>query len=259
MTAGQLVKLSIENRTAVITIDNPPVNALSRQVIDELDQVLEELPKTDALVVIITGAGEKAFVAGADIQQFPHLTPETGYDMVRTGQIVYDKIEALELPVIAAINGFTLGGGCELAMACDIRIAGENAKLGQPEVNLGIIPGYGGTQRLPRLVGAGKAKELIFTGDAIDAREAYRIGLVDILVPPGEALSRALTLSAKIQEKGPLAVRAAKKAVNQGLDQTLAGGLELEATLFKGLCATEDQKEGARAFLAKQKPQFKEK
>lgn len=245
---------------AVITIDNPPVNALSRAVMNGLNNVLDELSKdATVLVVIITGAGEKAFVAGADIKQFPHLTPQSGYDLVRAGQVIFDKIETLELPVIAAVNGFALGGGCELAMACDIRVASENAKFGQPEVNLGIIPGYGGTQRLPRLVGAGKAKELIFSGDIIDAREAYRIGLVDVLVPSGEALSRALALAEKMKEKAPLAIRAAKKAVNQGLEQTLALGLELEARLFSELCATEDQKEGARAFLAKEKPKFQGK
>lgn len=256
----QFVKLTFENRTAVITIDNPSVNALSRQIMDELDRALEELvPNSDVQAVIITGAGDKAFVAGADIQQFLSLTEETGYDLVRTGQKIFNKIEALQLPVIAAINGFALGGGCELAMACDIRIAGENAKLGQPEVNLGIIPGYGGTQRLPRLVGAGKAKELIFTGDVIDAREAYRIGLVDILVPTGEALACAMTTAAKIQEKGPLAVRAAKKAVNLGLDRPIEDALELEALLFKELCATEDQKLGAKAFLDKKRAQFQGK
>lgn len=257
---SKVVDLKFENRTAVITIDNQPVNALSGQVISELDQILQELSSNTVVqAVIITGAGGKAFVAGADIQQFLQLTPETGYDLVRIGQRVFDKIEDLEIPTIAAINGFALGGGCELAMACDIRIAGENAKLGQPEVNLGIIPGYGGTQRLPRLVGMGKAKELILSGDAIEAREAYRIGLVDILVPTGEVLSRALKLAAKIQEKGPLAVRAAKKAINQGIEQPLKDGLELEAVLFKGLCATEDQKEGAKAFLGKKRAEFQGK
>lgn len=257
---SKVVDLKFENRTAVITIDNPPVNALNGQVISELDQIVQELSSnTIVQAVIITGAGDKAFVAGADIQQFLHLTPETGYDLVRTGQRVFDKIEDMEVPVIAAINGFALGGGCELAMACDIRIAGENAKLGQPEVNLGIIPGYGGTQRLPRLVGMGKAKELIFSGDAIEAGEAYRIGLVDKLVPAGEVLSHALTLAAKIQEKGPLAVRAAKKAISQGIEQPLKDGLELEAVLFKGLCATEDQKEGAKAFLGKKRAEFQGK
>lgn len=257
---SKLVNLKLENKTAVITIDNPPVNALSGQVISELDQIVRELgSNTVVQAAIVTGAGNKAFVAGADIQRFLDLTPETGYDLVHTGQRVFDKIADLEIPVIAAINGFTLGGGCELAMACDIRIAGENAKLGQPEVNLGIIPGYGGTQRLPRLVGMGKAKELIFSGDAIDAFEAYRIGLVDILVPAGEALNQAMALAAKIQEKGPLAVRAAKKAINQGIEQSLKDGLELEATLFKKLCATEDQKEGARAFLGKKRAEFQGK
>jgi enoyl-CoA hydratase len=254
------VKLNIENRTAVITIENPPVNAISAQIMEELDQTLDLVREnTEVQTVILTGSGDKAFVAGADIKQFINMSPEVGFDLVKIGHQVFNKIENFEVPVIAAIEGFTLGAGCELAMACDIRVAGDKALFGQPEVNLGIIPGYGGTQRLPRLVGAGKAKELIFTGDNIDASEAYRIGLVDILVPVGEALSRAHTLSAKIQKKGPLAIKAAKKAITKGLDLPMDEALELEAVQYKNLCSTKDQKEGARAFLAKEKPQFQGK
>lgn len=257
---GRLVAWQIEDGVAVITINHPPVNALNRRVMQELDQCLDEIAADpNARALIVTGAGEKAFVAGADISEFPSLTGEVGEKMSAAGQAVLDKLEALAIPTIAAINGFALGGGCELALACDIRVAAENARLGQPEVNLGVIPGYGGTQRLARVVGPGKAKELIFTGEHITAAEAYRIGLVDRLVPVGQALAEAKNLAQTILKKGPLAIRAAKKAINQGLDLPLKEGLKVEARLFGELCNSEDQKEGAKAFLEKRPAQFKGK
>lgn len=257
---GRLAAWQLEDGVAVVTINHPPVNALNRQVMQELDQCLDEIAAdANAKALVVTGAGEKAFVAGADISEFPSLTAELGEKMSAAGQAVLDKLEALGIPTIAAINGFALGGGCELSLACDIRVAAENARLGQPEVNLGVIPGYGGTQRLARVVGPGKAKELIFTGDHITAAEAYRIGLVDRLVAVGEALNEAKNLAHTILKKGPLAIKAAKKAINQGLDLPLKEGLKVEAALFGELCNSEDQKEGAKAFLEKRPAQFKGK
>ncbi|MBM4763775.1 hypothetical protein GNT69_16055 [Bacillus sp. B15-48] len=254
------VELKIENNTAIITIDNPPVNALSNQIVLELEQAIEAVEQnTELQSLIITGAGTKAFVGGADIKQFLTMTPESCYETVKTGQRVFERVSNLEIPVIAAIEGFALGGGCELALACDIRIAGEKAKFGLPEVGLGLIPGYGGSQRLPRILGSGKAYELIFSGDIIDASEAYRIGLVNNLVPNGEALGHAQAFVSKIQSKAPLAIKAAKKAIKQGIALPLDEAFELEARVVSDLCSTEDQKEGARAFLAKEKPKFQGK
>ncbi|GAW92057.1 enoyl-CoA hydratase-related protein [Calderihabitans maritimus] len=256
----KLVKLEVEGKIAVITIDHPPVNALNAQVMAELDEALDQVASDKEIgVLIITGAGEKAFVAGADIRQFPELDEKAGRELSARGQAIFDKIEELAIPVICAINGYALGGGCELALACDIRVVAENAKLGQPEVNLAVIPGYGGTQRLPRLVGAGKAKQLIFTGDAIDAQEAYRIGLADELVPAGQALEKAKEMAKKILTKGPVAIRLCKEAINRGLQMPLKEGLALEAELFGKACATEDKNEGAKAFLEKRKPNFQGK
>lgn len=257
---NQLINVTKENQVALLTINHPPVNALNKQVIDDLEKAFQELAEDDSVgVVIITGAGEKAFVAGADISEFPSLNSDSGEKVSRRGQQVFQQIADFPVPVIAAVNGFALGGGLELALACDIRVMAENAKVGLPEVTLGIFPGYGGTQRLPRFIPLGKAKELIFTGVMIDAAEAYRIGLADHLTAPGEALAKAKELAGIILQRGPVAVRLAKQAINRGLEQTLAEGLKTEAHLFGKLCDTEDQKEGARAFLEKRKPEFKGK
>ncbi len=257
---AELVEVTREERLAVVTINHPPVNALNKQVMDELERVFQELSEDETVgAVIVTGAGEKAFVAGADISEFPSLSSANGEKLSRRGQQIFQQIADFPAPVIAAVNGFALGGGLELALACDIRVVAENAKVGLPEVTLAIFPGYGGTQRLPRIIAQGKAKELIFTGEMIDAAEAYRIGIADHLAAPGEALARAKELAGKILKRGPVAVRLAKQAINQGLEQTLEEGLKMEAYLFGKLCDTEDQKEGARAFLEKRKPVFKGK
>lgn len=257
---SDLIQVSREDRLAVVTINRPPVNALSKEVMDALDATFSELAKDETIgAVIVTGAGEKAFVAGADITEFPNLNSSNGEKMSRRGQEVFQKIADFPAPVIAAVNGFALGGGMELALACDIRVVAENARVGLPEVTLGIFPGYAGTQRLPRLITAGKAKELIFSGAMIDAAEAYRIGIADHLTPAGESLDKARKLAAAILKNGPVAVRLAKQAVDQGLDQTLEEGQKTEAALFARLCDTEDQKEGARAFMEKRPPEFKGK
>lgn len=251
------VVCEIKDGLAVITLNNPPVNALNAAVMLDLDHILEELSSNHSVqVVIITSAGEKAFVAGADIKQFTGMTPASGKELVRLGHEIFSKIKALNQPVIAAIHGLALGGGCELALACDIRIASENALLGLPEVSLGIIPGYGGTQRLPRLVGPSRAMALICTGDAIKADEAFRIGLVDKIAPVGEAFNEAKSMANKIMSRGPLAVEAAKKAILTGMEMSLEEGLMFEADVFAVLCGTDDQKEGAEAFLSKRKPVF---
>lgn len=256
----KFVTCEINDGLAIVTINNPPVNALSEIVMTELDTIIDELSVNSSVqVIIVTGAGEKAFVAGADIKQFPFLDAASGKELVRRGQKILSKLSSLKQPVIAAVQGFALGGGCEFALACDIRIASENALIGLPEVSLGIIPGYGGTQRLPRLVGLGRAMALICSGDPIKAEEALRIGLVDKVVPTGEHLNEANALARKIISRGPLAVQAAKKAIHSGLEMNINEGILLEADLFGGLCDSEDQKEGAAAFLSKRKPEFKGK
>ncbi len=250
-----------QDNIAIVTINRPKVlNALNATVMEELEKVFSEL-KNDPEVgaIIITGAGEKAFVAGADISGLVDLDALEGKRFAEKGQSVFNLIENLGKPVIAAINGFALGGGCELAMACTIRIASEKAKLGQPEVNLGIIPGYGGTQRLPRLVGKGRAMELILTGRVIDANEAYQIGLVNKVVAPEKLLDEAVEMAKLILSKGPLAVKFAMEAINRGVEVSLKDGLKIEADLFGMCCATEDKTEGTKAFLEKRKPNFKGK
>ena len=242
----------------VLTLNRPKaLNALNAQLMSELQAFVSKVATDPEIkVLIITGAGEKAFVAGADITEMQPKSAVEGRDWAKFGQQVFDQIENLPQPVIAAVNGFALGGGNELAMACDIRIASEKAKFGQPEVNLGITPGFAGTQRLPRLIGKGRAKELIFTGEPIDAAEAYRIGLVNKVVPPEELLPAARDLAKKIIAKGEIAVRQCKAAINRGMEMDLASGTAYEAEVF-GLCfATADQKEGMRAFIEKRKPVF---
>lgn len=254
------VNYVVEEGVAIVTINHPPANALDEKTTRELGEVFDELAKDeDAKIVILTAAREKIFVAGADISMFPEMGREEGEKFSLELQGVFNKIEGFEKVVICAINGMALGGGCELAMACDIRVASETARFGQPEVNLGVIPGAGGTQRLPRLVSKGKAKELIFTADMITASEAKEIGLVDRIAPKGEALGEARKIAKKIMGKGPIAIKYAKKAIDEGINMTLSEGLKLEAKLFGELFTTEDQKEGAKAFLEKREAQFKGK
>ncbi|MFA8438780.1 enoyl-CoA hydratase/isomerase family protein [Pueribacillus sp. YX66] len=248
------VSFSQEGKIGVITIDSPPVNALEKQVLDELDEIVENIP-SNVDVVIIYGAGGKAFVAGADIKDFPELNKENGVELVKKGQAIFNKIAELEQPVIAAIDGFALGGGLELALACDIRIASSKSQVGFPEVNLGILPGYGGTQRLPRLIGPGKAKQIIFSGEHLSAEEAKSVGIIEE-VTDGSALDKAKQLAETIASRAPLGVRKAKQAINEGLDVTLEQGLHIEALAFGDLCETEDKNEGVAAFFEKRKPNF---
>ncbi|MGE5587110.1 MAG: enoyl-CoA hydratase/isomerase family protein [Clostridia bacterium] len=248
---------SQEDGVAVVTIDRPPVNALDFRTVGELERAFARLSGDHALrVVIVTGAGDRAFVAGADVREFPGLTREAAIEMSRRGHAVMSRISSFPCPVIAAVNGACLGGGCELAMACDIRIASDAAKFGQPEVNLGLIPGYGGTVRLARLVGPAVAKELLFTGGIIDARQALAIGLVNRVVAHAELMEACLELARTIASKAPMAVRLAKTVVNEGAEARLEDGLEIEARLFGDACATEDMREGVQAFLEKRKPKF---
>ncbi len=255
------IKFEKEGAVATITIDRPKVlNALNDETVMELHRCVDEISKDREIrCVVLTGGGEKSFVAGADIGELAKCDVVSGKATCDKGQDLFFKLENLAQPVIAAINGFALGGGCELAMACDIRLASEKARIGQPEVNLGIIPGYGGTQRLAKIVGPGKARQLIFTGDYIDANEAHRIGLVDEVYAPEELLPKAKEMAQKIASKGPLAIKAGKEAINTGLYVNLRAGCELEGTLFAGICASEDKTEGTGAFLEKRKPDFKGK
>jgi len=245
--------MEVENEIAVVTINRPKsLNALNSETLSELKQCLGEIEtRKDIRVVILTGTGEKAFVAGADISEMVNATAAEGQAMSLLAYRVFNTLENMPQVSIAAVNGFALGGGCEIAMACDMRIASENAKFGQPEVNLGILPGFGGTQRLPRLVGKGRAKELIFTADMIDAQEAYRIGLANKVVPQAELLDYCKKMAAKIASKGSYAVTLAKRAINSGLDMDLSNGLLLEAGFFGLSFATADKKEGMSAFLEK--------
>src|SRR5437879_6353130 len=250
-----------KNNIAYVTINRPKVlNALNMATMGELRNAFTDLKQDrEVRVVILTGAGEKSFVAGADIGELQKNNPVEAKEYTHRGQAVLDLIENLGKPVIACINGFALGGGCEIAMACTMRLASENAKHGQPEVKLGIIPGYGGTQRLPRLVGKGIAMQLVLTGETISAQEAHRVGLVNEVTGPGDCIPRGEAISQKIIANGPRAVQYAMEAVNKGMEMSLAEGLFLEATLFGVCCATEDKTEGTKAFLEKRAAAFKGK
>jgi enoyl-CoA hydratase/carnithine racemase len=244
-----------------VTLNRPKVmNALNKATINELRGVFEDARDDSAVRgVILTGAGEKAFAAGADIAEIANNTAVEAEEETRRGQALTDLIENLGKPVIAAVNGFALGGGCELAMACTIRIAAESAKFGQPEVKLGVMPGYGGTQRMPRLIGRGRALKLILSGEVIDASEAYRIGLVDELEPDTHVIERAETVLKKIIANAPLSLKYALEAVNKGLETSVAEGLLIEASLFAVCASTDDKKEGTSAFLEKRVPKFQGK
>jgi enoyl-CoA hydratase len=260
-TSFENITYEVKGSIGYITLNRPKVmNALNRRTIEELSTAFHAAKK-DAIVkgIILTGTGEKAFIAGADIAELSAIDGEQAGDFSEKGQEVLLFIETLGKPVVAAVNGFALGGGCETAMACTIRIAAENAKFGQPEVKLGIIPGYGGTQRLPRLVGKGRALQLILTGDLIDADEAHRIGLVNEVVPATDLISRCEAILKQIGANAPLAIRYSIDAVNEGVDTDLTSGLKREAKYFALAAGTEDRKEGTSAFVQKRAPQFQGK
>jgi len=248
-----------DGAVALVTVNRPKVlNALNMQTLDELRRAILDLKRDDAVrALVLTGAGEKSFVAGADINELATQTPTTGREHAMSGQLILDLIEHMGKPVIAAINGFALGGGCELAMACTIRLAADTARLGQPEINLGIIPGYGGTQRLARIVGRGRALEIMLTGDMLTAQEAHRLGLVNRVFPAADLMAEAKKLAATLAAKAPIAVRYILEAVHRGLDMPFAEAQNFEATLFGLVASTDDMREGTKAFLEKRKADFK--
>jgi enoyl-CoA hydratase len=254
----QNLLLDVREGVATVTVNRPDkLNALNDRTVAELDEAFAALGSDPAVKgVILTGAGEKAFVAGADIGELAEQSPVAGQDRSLRGQKVLDRIERLGKPVVAAINGFALGGGCELALACHVRVAAEGARLGTPEVKLGIMCGYGGTQRLPRLVGRGRALEMLLTGEMVDAQEALRIGLVNRVVPKEKLREETEALLRKMLANGPVSLRFTLDAVQAGLETPLEQGLAHEATLFGLICTTEDMKEGTRAFLEKRPARF---
>lgn len=256
----EFISYEIERATAIIVINRPPVNALNTALMNELEEVFEEIGRKDEVrAVILTGAGNRVFVAGADVNEVLGYGREAGEDFSARGQKIINKIANFKRPVICAVNGLALGGGCELAMACDMRIMSEKASMGQPEAGLGVMPGAGGTQRLPRLVPRGMAKLLLFTGDGISASEALRIGLVEKVVPADQVLAAAKEVADKIAGKGPEAIRLIKRAINEGLDLPLSEALNLEGRLFGEVCGTEDKNEGITAFLEKRAPIYQGK
>jgi enoyl-CoA hydratase len=250
--------LQRDGALVTLTVNRPDkLNALNAATLAELDAALRELHADDTVqALILTGAGEKAFVAGADIAELANLGPQSGRDMARRGQRLFRDLELFPKPVVAAVNGFALGGGCELALACHVRLASDNASFGLPEVSLGLIPGYGGTQRLARLVGRGRAIEMTLTGQRVTAEDAFRLGLVNRVVPQAALLEEARQLVGAMLKNGPVAVRAALEAIVQGTEMPLEQGLTLEANLFGLICASEDMTEGTAAFLEKRKPRF---
>lgn len=257
MSAYELLRVERDGAVAVLTIDRPEKrNALSARVRAELIAVLDDLRDDDSIrVLVITGAGDKAFVAGADIGEFAQRTP-LEQRAAMTGRRVFDEVAAYPKPVLAMINGLALGGGCELALACDVRVAADTAKLGQPEINLGIIPGGGGTQRLPRVVGTGQAMRLVLSGEIIDAAEALRIGLVDVVHPAAELRERTLEFARGMAGKSPVALRMAKSAVRAAAEMPLAAGLQYETEAFITCFGSGDRREGVAAFLEKRPPEF---
>lgn len=257
----QTLLIEKAEQIATVTVNRPEaMNAMTLATLQELDQVVLELSEAaDVRAVILTGAGSKAFIAGGDIGMLQGLDPSGARQLALLAQGVCSAIEQSPKPFIAAINGYALGGGCELAMSCDIRIAAETAKMGQPEILIGTLPGFGGSQRLPRLVGKGRALELILTGEMIDAREAWRIGLVNQVVPPEEVLGAARSLALKCAGKSMVALRLCKEAVQHGLEMDLPNACRYEADLFALSFATDDQKEGMRAFLEKRPPVFRDR
>ncbi|MHB2149504.1 enoyl-CoA hydratase/isomerase family protein [Calditrichota bacterium LG25] len=259
MTTFKNLLVEIEDFIATLTINRPEkMNALNRQTLEELEQFLEQVKKDEQVRgVLLTGAGNKAFVAGADLKEIQNLDEEGAIAFARFGQALFSKIENFSKPIIALVNGYALGGGCELAMACHFRLASENARFGQPEINLGIIPGYGGTQRLPRLVGKGRALELLLTGDMIDAQEALRLGLVNHVTPQERLMDEGKKILRKITVKGAIAVASILQAVHSGLEQSIEKAMEIEALHFGRVCNTEDKTEGIQAFFEKRQPQFK--
>ena len=252
------VNVEQQGAVAVLTIDRPKaLNALNPEVLADLKAAFEGIDQNTARCVVLTGAGDKSFVAGADIGSMSTMTKAEGEAFGKLGNDIFLMIENFPLPVIAAVNGFALGGGCELAMSCDIRICSDNAMFGQPEVGLGITPGFGGTQRLPRIVGLGMAKQLLYTARNIDAGEALRIGLVNAVVPQAELMDTALKMASTIAKNAPIAVRACKQAVNEGMQVSIDKAVEIEEKLFGGCFETHDQVEGMACFLSREKPKPK--
>ena len=258
-TDWRMIHLEHDGPLAIVTLTNPPLNVLHPHMIAELDACCTRLATdADVVAVIVTGQGERAFCAGFDIKEFPGLmAPGAAARLTRVLHASLNKLAHLGKPTIAAVNGLALGGGLELSMACDLRIVAANAQMGQPEIKLGLLPGAGGTQRLPRLVGAGIAKELLYTGDPISAEEAYRIGLANRVVPAGEALAAARQMGQAIAGMAGVALRYIQEAVDRGLDTTLDAGLQIEADLFAKVFQTEDVREGVEAFINKRKPNFR--